>query len=251
MKNDKDSYWFPHDSNARNDPKVLRLRRILGIEGYGIYFMLVEILRDQPGYSYKLAGVEDLAYEWHISREKILSVITEFDLFKVSDDAFFFSDSLINRMQPWDIKRLKQSVGGKKGAKIRTENMRSLQASVDDGSQGNPQGNPQGKLKQEEKRREENRTEETKLIKEEIDFEFKSEQDKELYELLVLKGLHPGKAINCFNNPERRRTLYGWYAEKQSGGKQRQLKEVTPRSPESEKLIRTLFGAMKSKGHRI
>ena len=48
--NDKDAYFFSHDCNARNDPKILALRSVYGAEGYGVYFMLVEILREQPEY---------------------------------------------------------------------------------------------------------------------------------------------------------------------------------------------------------
>lgn len=48
--NEKDAYFFSHDCNARNDPKILALRSVYGAEGYGVYFMLVEILREQPEY---------------------------------------------------------------------------------------------------------------------------------------------------------------------------------------------------------
>lgn len=33
--NDKDAYFFAHDCNARNDPKILALRSVYGAEGYG------------------------------------------------------------------------------------------------------------------------------------------------------------------------------------------------------------------------
>lgn len=46
----KDAYYFPHDSNARNDPKILSMRTIYGAEGYGWFFMIIEILRDQEDY---------------------------------------------------------------------------------------------------------------------------------------------------------------------------------------------------------
>ena len=49
--NEKDAYYFPHDCNARNDPKILALRSVFGAEGYGVYWMLIEILREQPDYT--------------------------------------------------------------------------------------------------------------------------------------------------------------------------------------------------------
>ena len=54
----KDAYYFPHFSNARNDSKLMRIRRIFGIEGYGIYFMLLEILRDQQNFKYPLESID-------------------------------------------------------------------------------------------------------------------------------------------------------------------------------------------------
>lgn len=46
----KDACYFSHDSNARNDPKILAMRAVFGMEGYGRYWCLIEILRDEDGY---------------------------------------------------------------------------------------------------------------------------------------------------------------------------------------------------------
>ena len=96
----KDAYYFPHFSNARNDSKVIKLRRVLGVEGYGLYFMLLEILREQTDFKLSLSGVEDLAYEWHTSKEKIISVINDFDLFEIEYN-LFFSSKLVLYLQPY------------------------------------------------------------------------------------------------------------------------------------------------------
>ena len=42
MKKIKQTY-FPHDSNARNDIKLIKLRSKYGYEGYGVYFALIEL----------------------------------------------------------------------------------------------------------------------------------------------------------------------------------------------------------------
>jgi len=96
----KDAYYFPHFSNSRNDSKVIKLRRVLGIEGYGLYFMLLEVLREQTEFKFPISGIEDLSYEWHISKEKIISVISDFDLFQIIDNEFF-SPKLILYLQPY------------------------------------------------------------------------------------------------------------------------------------------------------
>ena len=51
----KDAYWFSHDSNAKDDPKVVMMIEQLGLESYGIFWVLVEILREQTGFKYPIA----------------------------------------------------------------------------------------------------------------------------------------------------------------------------------------------------
>jgi hypothetical protein len=96
----KDAYYFPHFCNARNDSKIIKLRRVLGLEGYGIYFMLLEVLREQTDYKYPISGIEDLSYEWHTSKEKIATVINDFELFEIID-IHFFSSKLVYYLQPY------------------------------------------------------------------------------------------------------------------------------------------------------
>ena len=43
------SYYFSHDYNSANDVKILFLRQQLGMEGYGIYWFLVENLAQAAG----------------------------------------------------------------------------------------------------------------------------------------------------------------------------------------------------------
>lgn len=116
----KDAYYFPHFSNARNDAKLIKVRRILGLEGYAIYFMLLEILREQKEFKYPISGIEDLSFDWHVSKEKILSVITQFELFQV-DELNFFSSNLIYYLQPY----LEKSARATEAAKIRWQNVKN------------------------------------------------------------------------------------------------------------------------------
>ena len=52
----KDAYYFSHDANARQDPKILEMISVYGIEGYGRYWILVEMLREQSDYTLSLTG---------------------------------------------------------------------------------------------------------------------------------------------------------------------------------------------------
>lgn len=115
----KDAYYFPHDSNAKDDPKCVLLIEQLGLEGYGIYWMLVETLRDQPEYKYPVSLLPALARRYNTTAEKVKTVVSNYGLFSIENDMIFYSDSLIRRMEPLNERRLKLSEAGKKGNEIR------------------------------------------------------------------------------------------------------------------------------------
>jgi DNA-binding transcriptional regulator YhcF (GntR family) len=79
--------WFKHDTDARHDPKVRALKRKFGIEGYGIYFQLVEIIGEniekdnykEWGYVQNIYTVESLAEECGVSPDKLRSVLAYCD----------------------------------------------------------------------------------------------------------------------------------------------------------------------------
>lgn len=125
----KDAYWFSHDSNARNDNKCMKLRRVLGMEGYGTFWALVEMLREASGYKLPLSSVTDIAYELRLPEEKILAVINNFDLFQV-EEGQFFSLRLVRSMEKLENRRNLLSESGRKGglssAKARVKQASSI-----------------------------------------------------------------------------------------------------------------------------
>ena len=50
--------YFKHDADAHADPKLCDLRDIAGMEGFGRYWLLVEVLAGREGHAYE---VEDRA----------------------------------------------------------------------------------------------------------------------------------------------------------------------------------------------
>jgi hypothetical protein len=106
----KSTYYFSHDYNAANDVKILFMRQQLGMEGYGIYWFLIEHLADAGG-KLPLKIIPVLAMQMHSQEVKVRAVIQEFDLFQVIDDEFF-SVRLIEHL----IVRNTLSESGKKGA---------------------------------------------------------------------------------------------------------------------------------------
>lgn len=99
--------YFPHDSNARNSDKLIPLRARLGAEGYGIYFMLIERLREEPSYM-SVKDYNMLAFDLRVDSGKVKSVIEDFGLFAFTDDGkCFYSESLMRRMKIKDVKAKK------------------------------------------------------------------------------------------------------------------------------------------------
>ncbi len=123
----KDAYWFKHDSNARHDPKIQSLRSVHGEKGYGWFWIIVEILREQIGYKFPIAGKYSytvLSRELGASEEEarafIEQCIKEFGLFK-ADKRFIWSDSLNERMFDLDQRRQVNSENARKGQQKRRE----------------------------------------------------------------------------------------------------------------------------------
>jgi hypothetical protein len=109
----KDAYYFSHDSNAKDDPKCTLLIEQLGLEGYGIYWILIEVLRDQPDYKYPIALIPALARKYNTTAEKTKTVINGYGLFVV-DERDFFSNSLLDRMGKYTEKRDKAKLAANK-----------------------------------------------------------------------------------------------------------------------------------------
>ena len=117
-KIEKEGFYFPHFSNARNDRKVRRLRKELNVEGYGIFMMLLEILRDQPDLRYPMSDIDLLEPEIGTSLAKIEAVVKGYDLF-VIDANHFFSPKLVEYLEPYFRSREQRSLAGIKSGESR------------------------------------------------------------------------------------------------------------------------------------
>ena len=114
--------YFSHDSNARNSDKLMKVRMKLGAEGYGIFFMLIERLREEEDYK-STVDYTTLAFDLRVDPEKVKQVVENYDLFKITEDGkYFYSDSFNERMEMMDAKRKKRAEAGKKGAEKRWKN---------------------------------------------------------------------------------------------------------------------------------
>ncbi len=99
MAKEKEAYYFSHDANARNDEKTVALRMKHNWTGYGLYWAIIEKLREST--EYKLSTDYNLiSFDLRADVALIKSIVTEFDLFVITKDGkSFYSESLLRRME--------------------------------------------------------------------------------------------------------------------------------------------------------
>ena len=81
----KDAYWFRHDSNLRDDPRIIPIRCKFAGEGYSLALQIVEILRDQADYTWRMDKLDDLAFLLRAERPLVS------DLVNLAIDSGFFA----------------------------------------------------------------------------------------------------------------------------------------------------------------
>lgn len=111
----KETFWFKHDYDAADDDKTMLLIEQLGLEGYGIYWVLIEKLRGREGYKMPFSVIPSLARRYMTTPEKMKTVITQYGLFQYDEEGFFYSVSLIERMQALNDLKNKRSIAGRLG----------------------------------------------------------------------------------------------------------------------------------------
>jgi hypothetical protein len=114
----KEAYYFSHDANARNDLKCVKLRQSLGLEGYGIFWAIIEILRETDDHKLKISDLEIIAFDLKVSIAIIKQVVNDFDLFKFKGD-FLYSKRLTQSMLQYNERKSSLSDAGKRGNAIR------------------------------------------------------------------------------------------------------------------------------------
>jgi|GEM_PF-2228838 len=121
----KDSFWFTHDSDAANDPKMVALISVYGWAGYGMFWRFCELLRSENSYKYSIKSkyaYASLADTLKISLDEckkfITSLIEDFELIK-TDGSFLWSESLVDRMQGFDKKREELRERGRRGGQAK------------------------------------------------------------------------------------------------------------------------------------
>ena len=123
----KEAYYFSHDANARNDPKICAMRQEFGAEGYGWYWVLVEMLREQDDYRLPYnepfiwsAIAQQMQASVEQARAFVEQMVSTYKLFAIdANGEYFYSESLLRRMRKRAEISKQRSKAGKKGAKTR------------------------------------------------------------------------------------------------------------------------------------
>tara|TARA_Y100001973_G_scaffold105337_1_gene178155 strand:+ start:886 stop:1581 length:696 start_codon:yes stop_codon:yes gene_type:complete len=104
----KAAYYFSHDANARSDSKIMQLRSVYGLKGYGAYWVVIELLKEAGGFldiKSKYAA-QGLALEMDQSKSFIINFLNdcveEFGLFELDESGRLFSPSLLGRIEQYE-----------------------------------------------------------------------------------------------------------------------------------------------------
>jgi hypothetical protein len=120
----KDTFYFSHDYNARNDEKIKRLIRKHGMQGYGVFWSIVEDLYNNA--NALRMDYEGIAYDLRSDSDLVASVVNDFDLFIFNGD-YFGSNSVQERLE----QRNDKSAKARKSASYRWENANAMQTQSD------------------------------------------------------------------------------------------------------------------------
>jgi len=143
----KDAYYFPHDSNAQHDEKILKLRVKYNWAGYGLYWAIVEKLREATNYRLDSNDIACLSLGVSHPIDDLIAFLNDCYKWKLlsKDNGWFWSESLCNRMEEIDKRRQQLSDAGKRGNMVRWKGNRKAIAKQ---SQGNRSKVKESKVKE-------------------------------------------------------------------------------------------------------
>lgn len=84
----KKTYYFQHDYNARNDPKLQAVMIKYGLAGIGAFWCIVEMLYEQDG-TLPITSISSIAYTLHADEEMLKNIVCKMDLFECNKKNFW------------------------------------------------------------------------------------------------------------------------------------------------------------------
>ena len=168
-----DAYYLRHDNDAFSDPKIIKLRMLHGFEAYALYWRILEMMFDEPDntLAYNEAIFEVISFDTRTTLDvsEVIDTGIDIGLFQVQD-GYFYSPSLLRRMESVKVFSQKKSEQAKRAAEARwAKNKSKDHANADNNNAGamrshsvsNADAMQNDAMRREEKRREEKIREDT------------------------------------------------------------------------------------------
>ena len=70
------------------------------MKGYGIYWALIEMLREETSHKLELKYIDEIAFSLVVDDQDLKSVINDFELFVIDDDYFYL---FLQKQQPLEV----------------------------------------------------------------------------------------------------------------------------------------------------
>jgi len=115
----KDAYWFRHDANARNDPKMCKLLMVGGQAAKGCFWDLIEILRETENYELKMDEIPAIEFQCRFIENAVQQMI-DCELLR-TNGVVIWSQSLKDRMEHLDAIKEKRRQAGKLGGEAKAK----------------------------------------------------------------------------------------------------------------------------------
>jgi len=197
----KDAYYFPHFCNARHDRKLKRVQKELGVEGYGIFFMILEVLRDQPAFKYPIEDLDLLADEFGTSEQKVTTVVCNYKLFDIDAEKNFTSDKMVLYLQPY----LERSIKARNAANKRWASIKNNAQALPEHSASSAEAMQVKESKVKESKVKESKVKESKELTKEFDafweaYEKKKDKSKCFKKWKLLTPKEKEAIFNCVSS---------------------------------------------------
>lgn len=221
----KETFYFSHDYNAIQDPKLMAMLNYCGLSGVGMYWILIELLHQQPDNKLLYSSFEDyIEFYGRIDgdNEQVLNKIKQMlittKLFVKEGDYIFSKRVLENKKQREEISE-KRSFAGKKSAEARR--LTNVEQKLTSVEQGKERKGKEKKVNNKIKEREE---EKSSSAPSETAKKFFNSQDEQhrVIELLEAKGFNKAIVIREIN-----KFISYWTEPNKSGSKERYEMERT------------------------
>ena len=87
--------YFSHDYHARDH--LRDVRKDFGLEGYGLYWCIVEILHEQGG-SIKETDIAPIAYDLRADEDMLKAILYNYGMFQVKK-GYVYSERVIDNLK--------------------------------------------------------------------------------------------------------------------------------------------------------